>query len=488
MNKEQMRSRFLEIQQLTSDHDQWLTNPIGTDLWVDGLHVYMNIEAAEFEETLDLFLAEFGASASYIKTLERLQTFCRREGMKGEYELYKALSVGMTWLSLDQKRKNPFFNLPIEITDHSLWLLISPTYLTLFAHGYNAGLTLHFDYRDEEAAVFRPEHGRVYENFKPGQRHANNQKAVNFSHEMAHLLLFYDLYPRVLSESEAEDISYFVHVEAVCCFINDRLLVEGMQINQDLYAYENGFASLLPWTLDPGYDCIRINKGEIPGLTGRSLSLYTTWMMQQGTGERSIADNPVKAKILQNFAVSEAEQELIRGTHYQTYAEGMKIHSKWGIAAAKRNRISGFRRTVELLPPDPYCMTKMAESLDPNAWPSSASILSCEELPELDAELRARNLERWKQRELFFRLAEAIGYLEQIMPGSENGVGEELHDTARLAAQNISSLEMNGKEAVALSDLQERIIVSLARLPETEAKQNLLDLFDNPYSYVLEPK
>ncbi|TCP53765.1 hypothetical protein EV586_105109 [Tumebacillus sp. BK434] len=488
MDTAQMRSRFLEIQQLTSDHAQWLSNPIGIDLWVDGLNVYTNIELAEFEETLDLFLEEYGASSSYIETLERLQTFCRREGMKSEYELYKAFSVGMTWLSLDLKQKNSFFNLPIEITDHSLWLLLSPTYLTLFAHGYNAGLTLHFEYRDEEAAVFRPEHGRVYENCKPSQRHSNNLKAVNFSHELAHLLLFYDLYPRVLSENEAEDISSFVHVEAVCCYINDRLLVEGMEINQDLYAYENGFASLLPWTLDPGYDCIRINKGEIAGLTGRSLSLYTTWMMQQGTGDRSIADNPVKAKILQNFAVSEAEQELIRGTHYQTYAEGMKIHSKWGIAAAKRNRLPGYRRTVELLPPDPYCLAKMAESFDPDAWPTPASILSCERLPELDAALRERNLERWKQRELFFRLAEAIGYLELVLPEGDDGVAEELHDTARLAAKNIISLETNDTAACARSGLQERVFVSLARLPESEAKQNLLDLFGNPYSYVLEPK
>jgi hypothetical protein len=493
MNREQLLAQYRVLRQLTDDHDGWLQHPYGVDLWVDGLNVFLSVGEDDFAESLDRFLAEHGGLVRKIDCLQALQRFCLASAKEGEFELYQALSVGMTWLSLHMELKNPFFNLPLEITDHSTALLLSPTYLSLWAHSYNAGIGLYTDLNTDDIMLFRPEHGRVCESGKPHQQHAQNFLFSSYIHEMAHIFFFHELYSRVVGENEAEDASYIVHLEAICCFLCDNILAELVAVRDDLTILEDGFLALLNHDLTPGEDLLAVARGQRPGLNGRALSIYTAHHMQRGEGEFFIADNRVKQTILDQFAVSESEEDLIRPTRYGYYTERMKSHAKWGNAAGQRNRIPAFRETVELVPADPYCLQKLEESLHPDSWPTLEKLFSLDPFPEPDPNMRAKNLELWDWRELLFRLAETRGYLQTVGGASCQPVLERLLTVAEKVAERILA---HDEKAAAVPELHEQLKGEIAQeireglfgLPDGELREKTLEMFGgNPYAFLLEP-
>jgi hypothetical protein len=497
MNRDLMLKQYRVLRELTTDHKGWLRHPYGIDLWVDGLNVFLTIGEEHFLQMLDRFLEEHAAATtSKMGCLRALQTFCQAAAKAGEFELYQALSVGMTWLSLHMELKNPFFNLPLEITDHSTALLLSPTYLAMWAHSYNAGITLYTDLNTDRIALFRPEHGRVCESGKPHQQHTRNFLYTSYFHEMAHIYFFHDLYSRVIG-SAAEDASYMVHVEGICSVMCDTILAELISVRDDLTAQEDGFNALLNNDLTPGDDLLAVHRGQRPGMTPRALSLYTIQSMQQGKDEFFIPENRVQQTIIERFAVSEAEVELIRTTRYGYYSEWLQSHARWGKAASIRNRIPAFRETVELLPADPYCLQKLEESMHPDAWPTLERMFSRDPFPEPNPTVRQKNLELWDWRELFFRLAETRGYLQtEGDAGSEQDRQSVLDRLLKMAANVAAMILEHDEHKVPIAERHEQLKAEIKQeirevlfgLPDGEMREKTLEMFGgNPYAYVLEP-
>lgn len=491
MNRKTMVDRYDQLKAFSHDPDTWLDSQFGGDLWVDGLNVFLTIEREDFIEALERFLQRDEILETFVmRTLQSLHQFCMDAAKCGEFELYQALSVGLTWLSLQAETSSQFFNVPVMIANHSTALLLSPTYQAVWAHSYNAGLELYVDLETRKPSLFRPEHGRIYQRSSSYTR-GNFVKYPfqSYFHEMSHILLFYDTYQRVLGTVE-EERSLWTHMEACISGLEERMLADLLAVGYELNLIDDGFGDHGGYP-EAGSYRIRVVGGlEEPVMSGRALDCFMKQYMQRGEGETFIPENPLKATILQNHQVSDVELESI-WPHYETYMRDLQRHSLWGIQSAARNRIPAFREVVELLPLDSYCTQKIQECLDPQAWQTLEELYSKNPWPETDPEHRQRNRQMWRWRDLLSRIAEMRGYLSQVAAGESN-VLTELFTHAQTAAQVISaceplSLTMEQHEQ-RIDSLKRAIHDTLQQLQDKELRARLWELIHDPFTYLLEPR
>lgn len=489
-NHQMLWARYEQLRTSAQDPDQWLDSQIGGDLWVDGLNVFLSIEPDDFAAALaDFWHAHSDLATSVMSTLQALHRFCLDQAQKGEFELYQALAVGMTWLSLTPETNRQFFNVPVLITNHSTALLLSPTYQAVWAHSYNAGLELYVDLESDKAgSLFRPEHGRIY------QRTSSYAKGTyvkypfsGYFHEMLHILLFYDVYQRVLGTIE-EERSYLTHLEGCISGWEERLAADLLSVGYDLNLIDDGFGDHAGHP-EAGAFRIRVMQGQADGVTAQGLNAFTKRYMQLGEDHRYIPENPVKAQILQHHLLQEAEEALI-WPHYREYMLTLQIHSIWGKKSGARNRLPAFQEVVELVPCDPYCWQKLQESLDPNSWPTVQALFSKEPWPELCAEKRRQHRQVWAWREWLSRLAEMRGSVSQLAEHESEVLTELLkiaeHTAAVIRADEPLHMPTEQHEK-RIAALQEEINHTLLHLPAGEMRTSMLAMLEDPFTSVLEP-
>ncbi|WP_052036334.1 hypothetical protein [Tumebacillus flagellatus] len=422
-----------------------------------------------------------------IQTLHALHRFCLEQNARGEFELYQALALGMTWLTLQPETYGQFFNVPTQVTNHSTALLLSPTYQAVWAHSFQEGLELYADLETRRLSLFRPEHGRIYQN--PNSYHQGEflkYPFQNFFHEMTHILLTYDVYPRVLGTPE-EERSWLTQIEASVSCLEEDVMAELVAVRSDLNIIDDGFGSTGSY---PEYGEFRyavITGQHETGLSRKALQHFRKRFIQLGENETYIPENPIKAEILANFQVTDAEIETIL-PHFAAYIANQQFHTTWGIESSARNRIPGFREVIELLPPDPYCLQKMKECLRPDSWPTPEALLSKNPLPELSLEQRNINRRRWRWRELLCRVAEMRGFLQTKALASEPLVQDELFDCAHEIAATVPLSLTEAQHDVKYPVMQRRIANTLHLLQDPADRDRLLELVDQPFTYVLDPR
>ncbi|QDX95527.1 hypothetical protein C2W64_02384 [Brevibacillus laterosporus] len=502
MNSFHMIQRYEELRKLAQDTDQWLESKIGSDLWVDGINVFLTIEHGDFVEGLEQFQQKYTYEQDNVTScLRQLQLYARHSVAQGEFALYQALAVGMTWLSLQEETNGLHFNLPVQITNHSIALLLSPTYLAVWANSYNAGIELFLDVDSTLPTLFRPEHGKIYQNAGSYLRGENLKFPFqNYFHEIAHILLFHDVYQRVLG-SEAECRSYWTHIEGCIYALEEQVLSELMEVQTDLHVIDDGYGNTQGFEEFAAFRIELYQGNGEPSLTGETLRTYVKRGMQLGEGNFHIPDNAVKQTILSNHELEERELELLH-KHCFSFVKALQAHSAWGVKSYARNTLPAFRETVELLPAHAYCMKKLEESLQKNPWTDVQSLFSSDPFPPLDSKQRKQHKQLWKWRELMSRLAEIRGYLEQCsnqlleqnnhqLSTIYTKIQQALLPVAKQVADWIRELEETAESEqqhqIRYESVQKEISEILQGVQEEEGQNRLLSFLHVPYSYVLEP-
>nr|WP_238333093.1 hypothetical protein [Brevibacillus laterosporus] len=497
-----MIQRYEELRKLAQDTDQWLESKIGSDLWVDGINVFLTIEHGDFVEGLEQFQQKYTYEEDNVTScLRQLQLYARHSVAQGEFALYQALAVGMTWLSLQEETNGLHFNLPVQITNHSIALLLSPTYLAVWANSYNAGIELFLDVDSTLPTLFRPEHGKIYQNAGSYLRGENLKFPFqNYFHEIAHILLFHDVYQRVLG-SEAECRSYWTHIEGCIYALEEQVLSELMEVQTDLHVIDDGYGNTQGFEEFAAFRIELYQGNGEPSLTGETLRTYVKRGMQLGEGNFHIPDNAVKQTILSNHELEERELELLH-KHCFSFVKALQAHSAWGVKSYARNTLPAFRETVELLPAHAYCMKKLEESLQKNPWTDVQSLFSSDPFPPLDSKQRKQHKQLWKWRELMSRLAEIRGYLEQCsnqlleqnnhqLSTIYTKIQQALLPVAKQVADWIRELEETAESEqqhqIRYESVQKEISEILQGVQEEEGQNRLLSFLHVPYSYVLEP-
>ncbi len=466
--------------------EEWVETEIGSDLWVDGLNVFLSVEPDDFAEAIDRFFREYevadGQLSSWLTVLHR---FCKDMAAEGEFPLYQALSVGMAYLSSRPEINEQMFNIPARIINHSTALLISPTYQAVWAYAYNAGYELYIDMGSDAPAAFRPEHGRIYQrssSFVGGR--VVRYPFQNYSHEMMHILLFHDLYTRVLSTPEA-DITYFAHIEGSVSVMEEVIMREMMEMRDDLNLIDDGYAAVSTF---PEYGKYRyqVLQGKVDGIGPRALAMYRKRFTLLGEGELEAPDNPIKEQILQSHAVTPAEYDSIH-PEFAPYIKNQNLHVRWAKQAVYRNRIPTFREVIELLPHDPFCAVKLQESLAPDAWQSGVDMLSSTVLPEPNQAIRSKNKQLLAWKELLYRLAEMRGFLTEQAGGHEQIVLERLYQFAVRCAERYRLADLTAHEE-AYATLRAEILSTVATIESTELRSALTQMIEVPGTHLLEPR
>ncbi|MFD2171608.1 hypothetical protein [Tumebacillus lipolyticus] len=479
MLDERLFARYQLLRERASDPDAWIETREGSDLWVDGVNVFLTVDSDDFQAGLELYYqTETFDSDSVTSLLQALHRFCSQAAKRGEFELYQALCVGMTALSLHPEINGQLFNLPAQVTNHSLALLLSPTYHTIWIHSYNAGIELVLDLEKEEYQIFRPEHGRIYQKaMRLEQGTFLKFPFHTYFHEIAHILLFHDLYPRVLGTPE-EEWSIWAHLEASISCLEEIVLAEIMSMQEDLSILLDGY-SMSAMYQEYGDYRFQVLRGQSPaGVTGRDLALYRKRWIQQGQGEAAVPDNKVKRAILAAHPVAQ-EREIEIARSFSAYIQNQQQHTFWGQAASRRNRVSAFREVIDLLPSDPFCQQKYAESLDPDAWRSPGSVIAGSP-PALCTATRQRNRQIFEWRELICRIAELRGFLQQ-----EHAEQEALDALLAIAQRSASAL--TGSEPDDLHELRDAALHCLAAVSNQPVRERAARLLQNQFTHLLEP-
>ncbi|RAP29187.1 hypothetical protein C2W64_04134 [Brevibacillus laterosporus] len=497
MQYTQLIEKYQEIRSLTHDHEAWMNSSIGGDLWIDGLQIFLTVEPADFKATYIQYVENYTYNShSFIQSLNALHQFTVDCANESEFELYKALALGMTWLSLYPHYQSDFFNVPGRITNHSIALLLSPTYQAIWITSYNEGLTLYIaDKTTSQSSFFHPEQGRIYQN----HQYFRQSDYVNFPyqsyfHEMAHILFCYDLYSRTLGD-ENEERSYLTHMETSIIALEETVLSELISVRDDLHVTHDGFnGSIFPEFAEHR---LSVMRGEIPTVSARSLQWFTKAYMQLETENNYISDNQIKRLVVANHSLTEEEISSIMPP-YQPYIDNIQQHSPWGICSEARKHIAAYREVIELMEPDSYCITKLQESMHPDTWPTPLSLLSKPTLPEPNPCQREQKKQLWRWREAYARLAKIRGYIEMEAPFADAllDVQHRLLIVAKRNARHLNAhlsaedtlLKNHSGEIMPVENMLREVRIILCGLRHTSTRELLLSMLDEPFMHVLEPR
>lgn len=78
MNQAHLLERYHQLRQLAEDADAWLESEIGSDLWVDGINVFLTVSPEDFIEGLERFEGNYGfKNHGIVSTTRQFQRYCR---------------------------------------------------------------------------------------------------------------------------------------------------------------------------------------------------------------------------------------------------------------------------------------------------------------------------------------------------------------------------------------------------------------------------
>lgn len=498
MQYSQLFEKYQEIRSLTQDQEAWMNSSIGGDLWIDGLQVFLTIEPADFEATYKQFVENYTYdSHSFMRCLTSLHQFTVDCAKESEFELYKALALGMTWLSFYSHFQSDFFNLSGRITNHSIALLLSPTYQAIWITSYNEGLTLYIaDKANSHLSLFRPEYGLIYQNHQYFlQTGYVNFPYQSYFHEMAHILLCYNLYSHVLADENGAN-NYRSYVEEGIVTLEETVLSELVAVRDNLHVIHDGFnGSNSPEFREYSLSVIR---GDISTVSARSLQWFTKAYMQVGTENNHTPhhSNSASQLIVANHPLTEEKMFSIIPP-CQPHIENTKQHCLWTIRSGAYNHIATYREVIELMAPDLYGFTKVQEILHPDTCTTSVARVSKTTLPEPNPHHREQKKQLWRWREAYARLAEIRGYIEMEAPLTD-AIPDILHRLLIVAKRHAHHLNNHSAEGTIyknhtgeitpVENMLREIRIILCGLRHTATRELLLPMFDEPFMHVLEPR
>lgn len=490
----QLFEKYQEIRSLTQDYEAWMNSSIGGDLWIDGLQVFLTIEPADFESAYKQFVENYTYdSHSFMRCLTSLHQFTVGCAKESEFELYKALALGMTWLSFYPHYQSDFFNLSGRITNHSIALLLSPTYQAMWITSYNEGLTLYIaDKANSHLSLFRPENDLIYQNHQYFlQTNYVNFPYQSYFHEMAHILFCYNLYAHVLA-NENERNNYLSYVEEGIVTLEKKVLSELVAVRDNLHVIHDGFnGSSSPEFREYNLSVIR---GDISSISASSLKWFTKAYMQVGTENNYTPNNSNSANqlIVASHPLTE-EKTFSMIPPCQPHIENTKQHGRWTIRNGAYNHIPAYREVIELMAPDLNDFAKGQEALHPSTY--TASQISKESLPEPDSDQREQKKQLWRWREAYARLAEIRGYIEMEAPLTDAipDIQRRLLIVAKRNAHYLNTHSTKDKlsknhtgEIMSVENMRKEIRIILCGLRHTATRELLLSMFDEPFMHVLE--
>lgn len=485
MDRTVLYQQFQAIRAQTEDPNAWIETAIGSDLWVDGLNVFLTVDENSFQESMDLFFQTYSLPAdSKVRCVENLAQYCQVAAKVGEYELYQALALGMTWLSMQQEALGQFFNVPIQVTNHSTAILLSRTYRTLWLRAYNEGLSLVVDLESNQNTIFRPEHGSIYQKntwLQKGER--IRYPFGHFFHEMTHILLFADLYSRVLSENPAEEISMLAHLEACINSFEEQICEELNSVCSDLNLIDDHFGTIAGFP-QAGAFRVAVHKGAVENVTPKDIAHYLIRHFQLGEGSLNIPDNPFKEQILRNFASTDEVDATIH-EHYETLLQNQHYHGEWGKEATERNRLPAFREVIELTEIDPFYMQKLAQSLEPALCKTPDVLLAddMQDIPEPCEQTRRNNMHKWALKERLHRIAEIRGYLQLQDAALYEPVLKALYDEAI----KISLALANAAWEMSTEQMDEELLNILSAIACETTREKTSQMIRHRFTYLLLP-
>lgn len=153
-----------------------------------------------------------------------------------------------------------------------------------------------------------------------------------------------------------------------------------------------------------------------------------------------------------------------------------------------RNRLPAFREVAELLPAEPFALKKLEESLRPDSWTTPLQLFSCEQLPEPEQDLREQNKQKWRFRELLFRIAETRGFLQKEFHSQYSSVQIELLEIAQEVADVLNSKRWMESTLYEHMLQDTKRCLSEAALENMSIQEQVAAIFDQPFSYLLEPR
>ncbi len=409
------------------DPEAWIYSALGADLWIDGLTVFRTVDEPTFDAYLEAFLGFAARAERPLRALDakrpaalvaRFTPFleaCAEQGPRG---FWPALAVGLCLVRAVGGPPRLETGDELAILNDSLLFLVSPTYRGIRLAAYNSGLRT-LAGRTGKSPVFRPEYGHFHVH-PPTLVDAEPPRVpyYNYSHDLAHIVLFGDAYLRPVGTQETT-ASLLLNAEETVCTLDLVLAVELMRFGVDLHAL-TGLRNLEAGSKEGKPNVAAKVAGDPDRVRAYQTALKASTQLHLEA--RSTVSNRIVGAV-------DIPPDLADWFHPLT----QKVHAVWGEKLGLRVWHPLFQRFVSLLPPQPEHAVNLlrfcSETFSCGRWIEDP-------LPEPCLESRRKGILLHRLRFLVIRAAETAVQL------SGDGLASEafLEDLTRWALAVVDDL------------------------------------------------
>jgi hypothetical protein len=422
-----LREFHRDLRARAADPEAWIYSALGTDLWIDGLTVFRSVDEPTFDAYLESFLGFTARAGRPLRTLDakrpaalvaRFAPFLEACAEQGPRSFWPALAVGLCMLRAVGGPPRLETGDELAILDDSLVFLVSPTYRGIRLAAYNAGLRT-LAGRTGKSPTFRPEYGHFHVH-PPTLVDAEPPRVpyYNYSHDLAHIVLFGDAYLRPVGTQETT-VSLLLNAEETVCTLDLVLAVELMRFGVDLHAL-TGLRKLEAGSKEGKPNVAAQVAGDPDRVRAYQVALKAATQLHLE------ARSTVTERIVDAVDIP---ADLADWFHPST----QKMHAVWSEGLGRRVWNPMFQRFVSLLPPQPEHAANLfrfcSETFSCGQWIE-------EPLPEPCRESRQKGILLCRLRFLVIRAAETAVQL------SLGGLASEalLEDLTRWALAVVDDL------------------------------------------------
>jgi hypothetical protein len=214
------RDAYAELARRCSSAD-WPADPVGADLWIDGLDAVRSTPSDIFDSYLQAYCRyrDRARQADDVPELELFDDFLDACAQSSEQSCYHALCVGLALLAAAGGVPGVLEgSADAVIVNDSVMYLLSPRYRAIRVSGYHAGarcrigLPASNEFRPAECYFSIPEYAVI--DMTPLR-----VQQYNVNHDLAHLGAFADLYLHPVGDL-AETTTALVTAEESCCALD----------------------------------------------------------------------------------------------------------------------------------------------------------------------------------------------------------------------------------------------------------------------------
>ncbi len=405
-----LRELYRDLRTRAADPQSWICSPWGADLWIDGLTAFRIVTPETFDAYLSAaleFLSKSGhplralTEGEAVAPIARLDPFLATAAERGPGSFWPALAVGLCLVRALGGAPRVETGDEMVIMDDSLLFLLSPSYRGIRLAAYNAGLRTR-SHRTGKQPVFRPEYG-YFRLHPPNLVDAEPPRVpyYNYSHDLAHLVLFGDTYLRPVVSSEIT-ASLLLNAEETVCTLDLVLMAELARFGIELHAL-SGLKKLEAGSYEEKESVTRRVAGDPEQTTAYQVALKAAAQLHL-TAPSAVSEQIVGS--------AEIPGDLADWFHPRTQS----MHAAWGEKLARRIWHPVFQRFVSFLPPQPEHTENLfrfcRETFSPGTWDGAAPLEPC-------PESRRKGILVHRMRFLVIRAAEVAAELADQGMASE---------------------------------------------------------------------